>query len=251
VTGWRVAGGVVLVGVLAAACSGGDPSTPATQPSPATSATTSSPRSYQPLWPFADADEAADWQRRYRAGGHQPWRLSPDETALAFVRYLGFDEIDQVTSRTVVGGDARIGVGRSANRARVAAAVIHLIRLGAGADAPWVVVGTDDTSPTRGQGAGGSGLTLTTPAYGAAVTSPITVGGRVSGVDESIKIEVRQRSSADPVGRFCCVPAGGERSPWSAKVSFRGAGVLTVVASTGGHVAKVERFAVTAVRAQQ
>lgn len=193
-------------------------------------------RSYQPLWPFAGADEAADWQRRYRSGGHQPWRLSPDETALAFVRYLGFDEIDRVTSRTVSGGDARVGVGR--RKSARSAAVLRLVRMGTGSDAPWEVVGTADTD-----------LSLTTPAYGATVSSPLTVGGRITGVDESIKIEVRQPATAGPVGRFCCVAAGGERSPWSAKVSFRGAGVLTVVASTGGHVAKVERFAVTAVRA--
>jgi hypothetical protein len=198
---------------------------------------------YQPVWPFTGADEAADWQRRYRSGGHQPWRLSADATALAFVRYLGFDEIDRVTRRTVAGGDARIGVGRSTGEGRGrAAAVVHLIRLGSGSDAPWEVVGTDDTD-----------LTLTAPAYGAAVSSPVTVGGRITGVDESIRLEARQRSSGDPIGRSCCVPAGGQGSPWSARLTFHGATdpVVTIVVSTGGHVADVERFAVTAVRVSQ
>jgi hypothetical protein len=195
---------------------------------------------YQPVWPFAGAGEAADWQRRYRSGGHQPWRLNADATALAFVRYLGFEEIDRVTRRTVSGGDARIGVGRSSGEGSGApAAIVHLVRFGSGSDAPWEVVGTDDTD-----------LTLTAPAYGAAVSSPVKVGGRISGVDESIRLEARQRSSGDPIGRSCCVPAGGQGSPWSAKLTFHGATdpVVTIVASTGGHVADVERFAVTAVR---
>ncbi len=59
----------------------------------------------------------------------------------------------------------------------------------------------------------------------------------------------------DPGGRrlgaVTGIPAGGSGSPWSAAVNFaRPAGaVLTVVVSTGGHVAEVERFAVTGVRA--
>jgi hypothetical protein len=74
------------------------------------------------------------------------------------------------------------------------------------------------------------------------------VGGLISGVDENIKVQVRTSSSV--VGTFCCRPAGGTSTPWSAIVSFRAAAgaVLTIAAQTGGHVAAVERFAVTAVR---
>ena len=75
-------------------------------------------------------------------------------------------------------------------------------------------------------------------------------GGRITGVDESIRIDVRQPSSAVPIGTYCCVTAGGDRQPWSARVSFRGATdpALTIVASTGGHIQGVERFAITGVR---
>jgi hypothetical protein len=46
------------------------------------------------------------------------------------------------------------------------------------------------------------------------------------------------------------VPAGGENQLWSTRVSFRGATdpALTIVASTGGHLLGVERFAITGVR---
>jgi hypothetical protein len=235
---------VIMSGVVSG-CSGGVSSDAsavpvATSPSPSPSPEVSYELGrYQPLWPFASVDEAMAWQRGYRTGGHQPWHLSADQTTLAFARYLGFPELDRVTSRTVADGDAHIGVGYHSAEGTGTAAVVHLIRLGTGADAPWEAVGTDDSE-----------LTLTTPAYGAAVSSPITVAGQITGVDESLRLAVRQRSSESPIGRFCCLPAGGFPGRWSAKVAYRGAGdrVLTVVVSTGGHVADVERFAVTGVR---
>jgi hypothetical protein len=117
--------------------------------------------------------------------------------------------------------------------------VLHLVRIGSGSDAPWEVVGTADTT-----------LTVDRPKYGATVASPLTVGGQITGVDESIRVDVRQPSSAVPIGTFCCVAAGGERQPWSARVSFRTATdpALIIVASTGGHLQDVERFAITGIR---
>lgn len=196
---------------------------------------------YQPLWPFTSLAGVQSWQRSYRAGGSAAWHLDAQQTALSFTRgFLGFTGIDRVTSRTVKGADARIGVGYPSEAGRNGtAAVIHLLRAGSGGDAPWEVVGTDDTT-----------LTLTTPAYGSRVSSPAMVGGRITGVDESIRIKVLWPSSQSPLGTYCCLSAGGERSPWSAKVAFTGGGgrVLTFVAATGGHLADVERFAVTGAR---
>jgi hypothetical protein len=235
----------VLVSGLVSGCSGGGSTDAAASPAArggSPTGTVSVHRDlgrYQPLWPFASIDEARAWQRSYRSGGHGPWHLSAEQTALAFAGYLGFTEVDQVTSRTVDDGEAHIGIGSRTAEGTGTAAVVHLIRIGDGADAPWEVVGTDDSE-----------LSLTTPAYGAVVSSPVAVGGRITGVDESLRLAVRQRSSSAPIGRFCCVPAGGFPGQWSAKVPFRGASepVLTIVVSTGGHVAEVERFAVTGVR---
>ncbi|WP_351231566.1 hypothetical protein [Streptomyces sp. NPDC002133] len=215
---------------------------------PATPTSTSTPQGTPPLgswslqavWPFSTLAQAQAWERAYRSSGHQPWHLDPDQTALAFTRdYLGFKEIDRVSKRTVSGRHARIGVAPTGPESGTAA-VIHLVRFGAGPDAPWEVVGTDDTT-----------FSLTKPAYGSLVRSPLVTGGRISGVDETIRVQVRQPSSATPLGTSpCCTPAGGNDQPWNVTVSFSGARdpVLTVVASTGGHVAEVERFTVTAVR---
>ncbi|WP_405064903.1 hypothetical protein OG558_23450 [Kribbella sp. NBC_01510] len=212
------------------------PTTPST-PSPTT---TVRPFAYQALWPFSSASDAAAWQQNYRSGGQQPWHLDPEQTALSFTTgYLGFTEVNRVVSRSVSRDEARIGVGYQAEGRLGHAATLHLARIGQGPDAPWEVVGSIDTT-----------LTLDRPRYGATVTSPMTVGGRITGVDESIRVDVRQLSSEQPIGTFCCLPAGGERQPWSARVGFTGAtgSALTVVASTGGHLQGVESFAITGVR---
>ena len=222
------------------------PTPSASRPSPArtnvspTPTATVRPFAYQPLWPFSSAADATAWQRSYRSGGQQPWHLDPEQTALSFTTgYLGFTEVDRVVSSSVSGDQARIGVGYQAEGRLAHAATLHLVRIGQGPDAPWEVVGTIDTT-----------LTLDRPRYGATVTSPLTVGGRITGVDESIRVDVRQPSSTEPIGTSCCVPAGGDRQPWSAQVTFTGAtgSALTVVASTGGHLQGVEAFAITGLR---
>ncbi|MBN9110737.1 MAG: hypothetical protein J0I34_18400 [Pseudonocardia sp.] len=210
-------------------------------PAPTTSAgPTSEPdrtAAFAPLWPFADASEAAAWQREYATGGHQPWHLDPGATALAFAAALGLTGIDQVTSSQVAGDQAWAGVGHALpERPAATAAVVHLVRLGTGVDRPWEVVGTHDTT-----------LTLDTPAYGTAAGSPVAVGGEITGVDESLRVQVRSAGAARPLGDTCCLPAGGERQRWATTVTVHGRGLATIVVSTGGHVAEVERFAVTAV----
>jgi hypothetical protein len=193
-----------------------------------------------PLWPFATHSDAQSWQSAYRSGGHQPWHLDADQTALAFTGFLGFTEVDQVVDRDVRAGEAHVTVGYATPDGRMAtAAVIHLRRYGTGGDAPWEVVGTRDDD-----------LTLEIPAYGTTAGAPLTVAGRISGVDENLRVQVRQASSAEPLGGSCCLPAGGADSPWQTTVSFTGATdpAITVVVSTGGHLQGVERFAITGLR---
>jgi len=61
---------------------------------------------------------------------------------------------------------------------------------------------------------------------------------------------VHTLSAQGAVGAYCCQAADGTRSPWSARVTFRATPgqVITIAAATGGHVAAVERFAVTGIR---
>jgi hypothetical protein len=195
---------------------------------------------YQPLWPFPDLAAARAWQTAHRSGGHQPWHLDAGETALSFTRgYLGFTEITMVTSSRVTANGTYVGVGyRDLNGGTHTSAVLFLVRFGTDSDSPWEVVGSEDST-----------FSLEQPAYGSQVVSPMTVGGHISGVDENIRVTVRSLASTAPVGGFCCLPAGGQGSAWHASVPFSiGSGqVLTIVASTGGHLQTVERFALQGV----
>lgn len=194
-----------------------------------------------PLWPFGSGAQVLAWQRAYRTGGTQPWHRSERETAVAFAHgYLGYSEIDRATSRTGSASDALVGVGWADPNGRdVTVGVVHLLRFGTGADAPWEVVGTRDTV-----------LSLTSPRYGSSVTSPMTVGGRITGVDESLVVAVRSLPGVDPLVETAPVPAGGEDTPWRIRVPVRApdGAVLTISVSTGGHLMAVEAFAVTGVR---
>jgi len=210
-----------------------------------TTTTTGPPPSlapYEGLFPFATAADAETWRAGYEDGGHDPWHLDSGQVAVAFAGWLGYSGIDTVTATRTDRTGAHVGVGlrtgESADRTTTAA-VVHLVRWGAAPDAPWEVVGTDDTT-----------FTLAAPAYGATVASPLRAGGRISGVDESIRVQVRATQGSSAAGAACCLPAGGEATPWSMTVSFAApaGSVLVVAAQTGGHVAAVERFAVTAVR---
>ena len=194
-----------------------------------------------PLFPFQTVQEVQAWQRSYRSGGHQPWHLDAGATALAFAQFLGYIEVDRVVATSTDAKGAHVSVGSvvpDTNRLTTAA-IVHLVRYGTGGDAPWEVVGTDDTA-----------FSLTVPAYGSTITSPLKVGGRISGVDESIKVHVQQLHANGYLGEFCCVPAGGTSSPWSATMTFSPTTdpVLMVSASTGGHTQNVERFTVTGVK---
>ncbi len=254
---------IATLALLLAGCGSSKPSAaPSTSPSasatasPSSAATTSPPAPSvsaapplgspvnQPLWPFSTLAQAQAWEQSYVSGGHQPWHVDAGATALAFTQgYLGFAGIDKVTSSTVSGRDAHVGVGfatPSSPPGTSTSAVIHLVRYGQDTNAPWEVVGTDDTT-----------FALTMPAYGARATSPLVAGGTISGVDENIRVKVLQPSSNAPLGQSAPKPAGGTNTPWSTQVMFTGATdpVLTVVAYTGGHLMAVERFAVTAIRA--
>ena len=243
---------VAAAGLLAAGCGAAGPpaasqpaspptSAPASAPATAPSSAPASQFAYQPLFPFGSLAAVRAWQASYASGGHQPWHLNPALTALAFTQgYLGFSHIGKPVALRMSAGDAHVTVGFHRPDGHVsAAAVIHLVKYGSGKHVPWEVVGTDDTT-----------LTLDIPAYGGTATSPVRIGGKITGVDESLRAEVHRLGTSGPVGSFCCQPAGGQASPWSFSVPFHAASgqVITIVVHTGGHVAAVERFAVTGAR---
>lgn len=214
---------------------------PTTTPPPATTPPANSFR-YVPLWPFASQAQAVAWEEGYRSGGHQPWHLRAADTALSFTQgYLGYTNVDKVLRVDTAGREDWVTVGfDNPNGQPVTSAVLHLARFGGDQDAPWEVVGSRDTT-----------LTLTRPAYGSTVRSPVGVGGLITGVDESLRVQVRSLDRETPIGQSAAVPAGGDRTPWRTTVSFTAVpasvGAVTIAVATGGHIAAVERFAITGV----
>jgi len=78
------------------------------------------------------------------------------------------------------------------------------------------------------------------------------MAGRITGVDESLRLQVRALASTGVLGDAVGIPAGGADQPWTGRVTFSApAGTaLTLVVSTGGHAdPDVERFAIMGVRA--
>jgi hypothetical protein len=235
---------VLAVTVLVATACGAPLEQAATAPGPPAEALAANDGfPHQPLWPFSDERQARYWQEEAGPNGHQPWHVDAGFTAVAFAQgFLGFTGIDKVTSTSETADEAWIGVGFVLPEGRdTTAAVVHLARFGAGPDAPWEVVGTRDDT-----------LALDTPRYGSIAASPITAGGTITGVDESLRLQVRQADRDGVLGEHCCVSAGGQAQRWSAEVAYSGPGTaaLTLVVSTGGHVADVERFAVTGLQVQ-
>jgi len=214
------------------------PTTTATTPPTTTPVPSIAP--YLALWPFRTVADVQSWEQNSSPTGTGSWHLSAATTALHFTMgFLGFSEINVVVRTTLDATGAHVAVGfRPTSSVTSTSAIVHLVRWGTGSNAPWEVVGTDDTT-----------FSLTTPAYGATASSPLHVGGTISGVDENIRVTVRQPSSSAPIGSSCCTPAGGTGTPWQATVTFTGATdpVLTAIAATGGHVQSVERFTVTGV----
>ena len=237
---------MLVVGLLVGACGSSNDARRTKDTSSSTVSTTSTTSNevafpYQPMYPFANLAEVATWQQHAASDADQAWHLDAKATALSFARFLGYTELDQAGATTGNGQDAHVEIGGNNSDGRFsAAAIVHLVRYGRGDHVPWEVVGTDDTD-----------FSITTPGYGAAVTSPMPAGGRITGVDESISITVRGLHAQEALGGSCCVPAGGEGTPWSTTVSFAPPveGVIVVSAATGGHVRSVERFTVTAANA--
>ena len=152
-----------------------------------------------PLFPFASLAGVRAWQASYESGGHQPWHRSPDDTATAFAAFLGYTGITEIAGSAVSRSDAHVAVGSKRPDGTIStAAVIHLVLFGSGQYAPWEVVGTSDTT-----------FTMDRPAYGSTVPSPVTAGGTITGVDESIRVTVHTLSAQGPVGTYCCRAAGG------------------------------------------
>ena len=164
--------------------------------------------------------------------GRNPSVSTRGMTALAFAQFLGYTDIDQiVTSRGRRAGRARLGrvsePGQREPHAPPRSSTSSATEL-------------DPTS--RGRSSAPTTRTSASRPRSTApsVTSPMPVGGRISGVDESITVHVQQLHSNGLLGQVCCIPGGGTDSPWAGTTTFanRPTRSSSSSASTGGHVSR-------------
>lgn len=197
------------------------------------------PAGDEPLWPFANAGEAAQWENVDGPNGHSPWHAGAKATALFFATgYLQFNDITEVTASDVRTMQADVSVGYDMPSGdKHTASEIHLVRYG-DENAPWEVVGATAT-----------GFSITDPASGTegSLAGPVHVAGRITGVDENVTAAVRSIDGA--VNGSDPIPAGGDNASWVTIVpdSDLQHGVLSIIAWTGGHLTAHERFAVVGV----
>lgn len=213
------AGAVAVAGAVAAAVvltSGGTPThkliqTPTTQ-SPTAAPTTAPPPSMEPtpvpasyggpaIWPFRSQAQADAWRADH---GSKPWAGQAGQVATHFVHdYLKLNP----AGLRVSGPDHDLRLATAGHYLGTA----HLEQYGSGG--PWTVVGV-----------GGTDLTITTPRAGQLVTSPLSVSGRITGVDEHVKLQLITFSGVE-------VATGGAQAgsavPWQGSLAWTTGGWTT------------------------
>ena len=204
------------------------PSPVQTPPSPFTptpTLTTSAPGI--PVWPFTTDAQAADWAARPAA---RPWATDPVQVT----QHLLDDYLNvpgRATSRVDADPDAAV-VEVSAGGRPVSQ--VRLVRVGTGTDGPWSVTGATSDN-----------LSVTQPADGDEVHSPLAITGRASDPDTSVHL----RLIADRVLGEGYAMAGRDR-PWTHSLSWSGTtwSVGALVANTFDGKGDLRAVTLTAVR---
>jgi hypothetical protein len=196
--------------------------------------TTSFPRTA--IYPFTSAAAEQSWEAS-NGPAKQSWMLSPTSQAQLFIAdFVQEPAVALVVSSNETGKTATVTLGRTFTDAGsdhvVSVTTVHLVRFGKA----WLV--TDAVDPARQ-------LSITSPAAGTTVTSPLTVSGPQYGVDEAIQVDVRSMSGRDTIGSSAQASFGQGTPPWSTSLSFavpqdpRGAVVATEASAADGGPAKI------------
>ena len=188
------------------------------------------------VWPFETEADAESWQKA-STGGQQPWHYDAGQTAVAFLAFLKHPEINQVMSTSAQGSETAVTLGQhnpdSGRTTKVT--TVLLKQVGTGSPRPWDV-----------EEATASQFTIDQPTRFAQVNPPVTVSGHITGVDESIVLNLISPSTGGKLNPSTQpVAAGGQNTAWHERLNFQlppNDYVGALVATTGGHVAAVERL---------
>lgn len=207
------------VGVAVLVSSSGNdklsPAPPATSPSAEpTESTPSVPVANEPfpalaIFPFATATAEQGWEQDYASGGTQ-WEADPTQVAEHWVQdFLDQPDVDRVISTTDDGSDKLVTLGRilqAEGQNLFPVTVVHLTKYGKA----WIVTGATDPR---------NFLSFSAPEPGSAVTTPVTVAGPAFGVEEAVKVDVRDATSNASYGSTT-VSFGNGTGQWQDAINF-------------------------------
>jgi hypothetical protein len=155
------------------------------------------------LWPFTSASQAAAWGRDH---ADRTWAGDAGAVASRFgQQFLGLSGVDAVAAAAADRVTLRVG-GQPVGEVRLA-------RYDVAGGPAWTVVSVS-----------GGDLRVTSPRAGEAISSPTTVTGRITGVDENVRL--RLVTAAGKEIATAGAPAGSA-VPWQGPLSWSDTGWTT------------------------
>ena len=163
----------------------------------------------QAIFPFTTATAEEGWEQDYANGG-TTWEADPTQVATHWVQdFLDQPSVDRVVDTSDDGNDKLVTLGRVLQAEGHQLFKVTTVRLTPYKNA-WVVIGASDPN---------NFLSITSPDPGGTVVTPVTVSGPAFGVDEAVKLDVRDATSATSYGSNN-VSFGNGSPPWREAVNF-------------------------------
>jgi hypothetical protein len=179
----------------------------------------------QGIFPFTDATAEQGWEQDYANGG-TTWEADPTQVATHWVQnYLDQPSVDRVISTADDNGDKVVTLGRVLQGEGNNLFAVTAVRLTSYGNA-WIVTGASDPN---------NYMSISSPLPGSTIVTPATVTGPGFGVDEGLRLDVRDATSATSYGT-ATLTVGNGINQWRQPVNFNRpnspVGVLVAVDSS-------------------
>lgn len=177
------------------------------------------------IFPFTNATDEQGWQQDFSNGG-TTWQADPTQVATQWVQnYLDQPTVNRVISVADDNGGKVVTLGRvlqGEGNNLFAVTAVHLMPY----DKAWIVTGASDPN---------NYMSISSPAPGGTIITPVTVTGPGFGQDEVVKLDVRDATSATSYGTAHFGVGNGIKE-WNESVNFNRpsspVGVLVAVDSS-------------------
>jgi hypothetical protein len=163
----------------------------------------------QAVFPFTTATAEQGWEQDFANGG-TTWESDPTQVATHWVQdFLDQPSVNRVVESRDDGNDKLVTLGRVLQAEGHQLFKVTTVRLTPYKNS-WIVTGASDPNGF---------LSITSPDPGGTVITPVTVSGPAFGVDEAVKLDVRDATSATSYGSDS-VSFGNGSPPWHGAVNF-------------------------------